>query len=111
LAPQGIPSVLALEIPASWQASNAQGPAETDPRDGRGESDLGEERIANELKLKLGIRVSPAPWRSTCETAAQRARPIQQRWLTFVHNHAKVIVVFDFFVVVTATFRNCMYSW
>ena len=29
----------------------------------------------------------------------------KQRWLTFVHNHAKVIVACDFFVVMTATFR------
>src|SRR5215831_7724386 len=41
LAPQGIPAPLALEITTSGQASNPQGPAETDPRDGRGESDLG----------------------------------------------------------------------
>jgi hypothetical protein len=26
-------------------------------------------------------------------------------WLTFVRNHAKVIVACDFFVVITATFR------
>jgi hypothetical protein len=30
----------------------------------------------------------------------------KQRWLTFVHNHAKVIVACDFFVVITATFRT-----
>jgi transposase InsO family protein len=30
----------------------------------------------------------------------------QQRWLTFIHNHAKGIVACDFFVVVTATFRT-----
>jgi hypothetical protein len=30
----------------------------------------------------------------------------KQRWLTFIHNHAKVIVACDFFVVVTATFRT-----
>jgi putative transposase len=29
-----------------------------------------------------------------------------QRWLTFVHNHAQVIVASDFFVVITATFRT-----
>jgi hypothetical protein len=40
LAPQGIPSPLALEITTSWQASNAQGPAETYPGDGRGKFDL-----------------------------------------------------------------------
>jgi transposase InsO family protein len=67
----------------------------------------GEERIANELKLKLGIRVSPR----TVEKYLRNGSPVRapdpkQRWLTFVHNHAKVIVACDFFVVVTATFRT-----
>ena len=67
----------------------------------------GEERIANELKLKLGIRVSPR----TVEKYLRNGGPVRtpdpkQRWLTFVHNHAKVIVACDFFVVVTATFRT-----
>ena len=67
----------------------------------------GEERIANELKLKLGIRVSPR----TVERYLQNGRPVRtpdpkQRWLTFVHNLANVIVACDFFVVVTATFRT-----
>jgi putative transposase len=66
----------------------------------------GEERIANELKLKLGIRVSPR----TVGKYLRNGRPSrtpdpQQRWLTFVQNHAKGIVACDFFVVVTATFR------
>jgi putative transposase len=66
----------------------------------------GEERIANELKLKLGIRVSPR----TVEKYLRRGGPVRtpdprQRWLTFLHNHANVIVACDFFVVVTATFR------
>src|SRR6185369_7276420 len=67
----------------------------------------GEERIANELKLKLGIRVSPR----TVGKYLRNGRPArtpdpQQRWLTFVHNHAKGIVACDFFVVVTASFRT-----
>src|SRR5215471_4958629 len=67
----------------------------------------GEERIANELQLKLGIRVSPR----TVGKYLRNGRPArtpdpQQRWLTFIHNHAKVIVACDFFVVVTATFRS-----
>ena len=50
----------------------------------------GEERIANELKLKLGIRVSPR----TVGKYLRNGRPArtpdpQQRWLTFVHNHAR----------------------
>jgi transposase InsO family protein len=66
----------------------------------------GEERIANELKLKLGIRVSPR----TVAKYLRDGRPARtpdpkQRWLSFVHNHAKVIIACDFFVVVTATFR------
>jgi hypothetical protein len=67
----------------------------------------GEERIANELKLKLGIRVSPR----TVGKYLRDGRPTRtpdpkQRWLTFIHNHAKVIVACDFFVVVTASFRT-----
>jgi hypothetical protein len=67
----------------------------------------GEERIANESKLKLGIRVSPR----TVEKHLRNGGPVrtpdpEQRWLTFVHNHAKVIVACDFFVVVTASFRT-----
>jgi transposase InsO family protein len=67
----------------------------------------GEERIANELQLKLGIRVSPR----TVEKYLHVGGPVrtpdpQQRWLTFVRNHANVIVACDFFTVVTATFRT-----
>jgi len=67
----------------------------------------GQERIANELQLKLRIRVSPR----TVAKYLRRGGPLRapdpkQRWLTFVHNHAKVIVAYDFFVVITATFRT-----
>ena len=68
----------------------------------------GEERIANELLLKLGLRVSPCtvrkylPKRFDC--APNHGIP-SQRWVTFVHNHAKAIVACDFCTVVTAPFR------
>ncbi len=67
----------------------------------------GEERITDELQLKLGIRVSPR----TVGKYLQGGRPVRtpdpkQRWLIFVHNHAKGIVACDFFAVVTATFRT-----
>jgi hypothetical protein len=66
----------------------------------------GEERIANELKLKLGIRVSPRTVAKYLRSGSPARTPDpRQRWLTFVHNHAKVVIAFDFFVVVTATFR------
>jgi putative transposase len=68
----------------------------------------GEERIANELLLKLGLRVSP---RTIRKYLPQRRNPgrgkraTTQRWQTFVRNHARAIVACDFCVVVTATFR------
>jgi hypothetical protein len=65
----------------------------------------GEERIANELKLKLGIRVSPRTvGKYLCAVGPVRTFDPKQRWLTIVHNHAKVIAACDFSVVVTATF-------
>jgi transposase InsO family protein len=65
----------------------------------------GEERIANELLLKLGIRVSPRTVRKYMPKRP-RGRPRgDQRWSTFVRNHAAAIVACDFCVVVTATFR------
>jgi putative transposase len=67
----------------------------------------GEERIANELKLKLGIRVAPRTVKKYLRHGGPTRRlDPKQRWLTFIHNHAKVLVACDFFVVVTATFRN-----
>ena len=67
----------------------------------------GEERIANELKLKLGLRVSPRTVGKYLRSGGPVRTPDpKQRWLTFVHNHVKVIVACDFFVVVTATFRT-----
>jgi len=67
----------------------------------------GEERIANELKLKLGLRVSPRTVEKWLRNGGPARTPDpKQRWLTFIHNHAQVIVACDFFVVVTATFRT-----
>ena len=65
----------------------------------------GEERIANELSLKLGIRVSP---RTVGKYMPKRPRGVprgDQRWSTFLKNHAKEIIACDFLVAVTVTFR------
>src|SRR5712692_1101032 len=66
----------------------------------------GEERIANELLLKLGLAVSPR----TIGRYLRHARPPRvgrpsQRWATFVQNHAHAVLACDFFVTVTASFR------
>jgi putative transposase len=68
----------------------------------------GEERIANELLLRLGLRVSPRTVRKYLLKrldCGRGERVPSQRWRTFVRNHAQAIVACDFCVVVTATFK------
>ena len=65
----------------------------------------GEERIANELLVKLGLRVSPRTVRKYLPKRPKGVPRGHQRWSTFVRNHAETIVAGDFCVVVTATFR------
>jgi transposase InsO family protein len=68
----------------------------------------GQERIANELLLKLGLRVSPRTVRKYMpgHCVGGPGKGCQsQRWSTFIRNHAKGIIACDFCVAVTATFR------
>ena len=66
----------------------------------------GEERVASELLLKLGIRVSPRTVRRYMpDTKGPWNGVSSQRWITFVRNHAHAILACDFFVSVTARFR------
>jgi len=66
----------------------------------------GEERIADELLLKLGLTVSPR----TVGRYLQRLRPSRggrpaQRWAPFVRNHAHAVLACDFFTTITVGFR------
>jgi putative transposase len=65
----------------------------------------GEERIANELLLKLGIKVAARTVGKYLKPNRPRGRDHGQRWSTFVGNHAQGIVACDFFVSITASFR------
>jgi transposase InsO family protein len=65
----------------------------------------GEERIAAELLLKLGIRLSPRTVRRYMQSRPPRPKQGTHTWSTFVRNHARCVLASDFFVVVTATFR------
>jgi len=65
----------------------------------------GEERIANELLLKLSIRVSPRTVRKYIPKNPQGRPRGDQTWSTFVRNHASAILACDFCLVVTARFR------
>ena len=55
----------------------------------------GQRRIANELRLKLGLRVSPRTVRKYMPTDRDRApghRVPSQRWRTFMRNHARALI-------------------
>jgi transposase InsO family protein len=65
----------------------------------------GEERIAAELLLKLGISVSSRTVRRYMHRPPRPQGPPSQVWSTFVRNHARAVLACDFFVTVTATFR------
>jgi putative transposase len=67
----------------------------------------GKERIAAELRLKLGITVSPRTVRQYMPTTGRpRDCLSSQRWSTFVRNHTHATLACDFFVTITATFRT-----
>lgn len=65
----------------------------------------GQERIANELLLKLGLRVSPRTVGEYMPRPAPGRPRGDQRWSTFLRKHAQAIIACDFFVAVTSTFR------
>jgi putative transposase len=65
----------------------------------------GEERIADELWLKLQIRLSPRTVGKYVKRLPRPAGGKDQRWSTFLRNHAHQMVACDFFVSVTACFR------
>ncbi len=55
--------------------------------------------------LKLGIRISPRTVRKYMPKRPPGHPRGDQRWATFLQNHAKAIIACDFFVAVTASFR------
>src|SRR5450755_1238837 len=66
----------------------------------------GQERIANELILKLGIQISPRTVRKYLPRRP-RGRPRGDlRWSILLHLHPQGIIACDFLVAVTATFRQ-----
>jgi putative transposase len=73
----------------------------------RANATWGEERIAAELRLKLGLCVSPRTVRRYMPPGGQpRDRLSSQQWSTFVRSHASAILACDFFVTITAKFRT-----
>src|ERR1700694_5901153 len=65
----------------------------------------GQELIPNQLLVNFGIRVSPRTVRKYMPMRPSGQPRGDQRWSTFLKNHAKAILACDFFIAVTATFR------
>jgi transposase InsO family protein len=66
----------------------------------------GEERIAAELRLKVGLTVSPRTVRRYMPPRPRTRGGQFQSWATFLHNHVGAVLACDFFVVVTTTFQR-----
>jgi hypothetical protein len=66
----------------------------------------GEERIADEPSAKLGIHVSSRTVRKYLGAPPPNRGGCDQRWATFVRNHAKAVMACDFLVSITATFQT-----
>jgi putative transposase len=69
-----------------------------------------EERIANELSLKLGIKVSPRTvgtyWPIEIPRPRRGRHVSIQRWADFMRNHIRQIVACDFFTVSLWNFKT-----
>src|SRR5262249_4856329 len=99
-ASQRVQVVLALEV--------ARRPPTAPERDSAAHRS-GEERIADELSLKLGIYVSPRTirkyWPQQPGIRSGRRRSESQHWKPFVGNHARGLFPCYFLVAVTFRFR------
>jgi len=96
--------LLAMEVPGRSAPDSARATALI-RRMARENPLWGEERIASELLVKLGIRISPRTVRKYMPKRPDGHPRGDQRWATFLKNHARAILACDFFVAVTVTFR------
>ena len=107
MAPRGISPVLAVEVAGAWPTNTTGESPAADCRMARANVTWGEERIAAELLLKLGLRVSPRTVRRYMSLGGRpRNRRSSQQWSAFVRNHADAMLACDFFVAITARFRT-----
>lgn len=75
----------------------------------RDENGWGQERVAAELLTKLGLSLSPrtvAKYLPKPSPGGPERGRGDQRWATFVRNHADAIVACDFCTTVTVAFRT-----
>jgi putative transposase len=107
MASQRISALLAVEVEGALPTTTPGDVQQLIAAMARANATWGEERIAAELRLKLGLCVSPRTVRCYMPRGGRpRDRLSSQRWSTFVRNHASAILACDFFVTITARFRT-----
>ena len=96
-----------MAIPRAGPATSPAGPPRSDRQNAQENPTWGERRIAAELLVKLGLRVSPRTIRRYMPkgTGGIRRGATAHRWRTFLRNHASVLLAADFCVVRTVRFR------
>jgi hypothetical protein len=95
LTPPRIPAVLALEVQAGGKTRLPKDIRELIRRMTAENPTWGQERIANELKLKLGIRVSPRTVASYLRAGPGRKPDPKQRWMTFNFRKLYAFVIME----------------
>lgn len=105
MAPQGLPSLLALSFPTKtdWQTGHRAGGSDLPPHYGERKPDLGSSphpRRVIEARVR-DFRTNRIP----IPCAVDRRDGAAQQWRTFLRNHRDLITGMDFFTVITANFR------
>ena len=105
LASRGLEAAVAREV-ATWPTSDSGGTARADPQDGRARTRCGVKSASpTSCCSSWAFGSHREPCASTCRSGPRASPRGDQRWSTFLKNHATAILACDFFVAVTATFR------
>jgi hypothetical protein len=106
MASNVVPNVLALEVTQDGSTAAAEEVERADSRDGSRQSHLGRGTHCGRIEPQAR---DPRLAARTIRKYLAKERPgggsSDQRWATFVRNHAKAIVACDFLVSITATFQ------
>jgi hypothetical protein len=92
MAPQRVPSVLAVEVPASGTALSAERHPSVGPASGPREPHLGRGTHRQRVETEAGHPGFAPHGRQVSRPGPRRKPDPSQRWLTFVRNHAQAMV-------------------
>jgi hypothetical protein len=103
LASNWLAIVLTIEVPTR-SSSLPNGSARANPQNDAGERAVGRRANRQRAAAQVGHSHLAANRAQVLAKTVSRAAARDQRWSTFLKNHATAILACDFFVAVTATF-------